>query len=335
MSKKEAFFRLVGILHREGIRYALVGNVDEYPDHIGSDVDIVTDADGMARFHRAVWTLENDGLRVVQRFQHEITAFYYILAFRTADGGWGFIQPDICTDYYRRARKLLDAAPMLERRRRRECPGCPGGAFFVLAPQDEFAYYLLKKIGKKSLSADQFRHIRTTFLEDPEGCREWLAAFGHAALQALDAVEANDGEGLAASLPEIKRGMLRSGAICRPRRFRDAMRRFCRILYPTGFVAVLSGPGANKTGASLHEELCGAFRRQADLSVRTDGLFRKLLNAKIASTFIVLDAMPAWPSCRLVDVVLKVTDDSVSTVLDELAKRVRSRCRLERSEVSP
>ena len=79
MTKKEAFFALLDLFERERIRYALVGNTDEYPDHIGSDVDIVTDAEGLDRFHHAIWTLESSGLRVVQRFQHEITAFYYVL----------------------------------------------------------------------------------------------------------------------------------------------------------------------------------------------------------------------------------------------------------------
>ena len=325
MTKKDAFFRLVQMLEHEGIRYALVGNTDEYPDHIGSDVDIVTYENGLAKFHHSAWSLEDAGLRVIQRFQHEITAFYYILAFRSPENRWDFIQPDICTDYYRRARKLLDAAPMLERRRRKACLGCPGGGFFVLAPQDEFVYYLLKKIGKASLSAEQFHHLHGTFSEDPEGCSERLASLGPAATRALAAVEANDCERLSASLPELKRGLLSSGYIGRPRRFRDAYRKLRRILHPTGFVAVLSGPDADKTAKSLHEELAGAFRRQADLSVRSHGLFRNLLKAKIASTLVVLDAMPPWPARWLVDAVFVTPTNPASSIVACLSARARKR----------
>ncbi len=327
MTKKEAFFHLIGLLDRTDVRYALVGNVDDYPDHIESDVDIVTNAEGMRRFHRAIWTLEEHGLRVVQRFQHEITAFYYILAFQTDKGGWDFLQPDICTDYYRRARKLLDAVPMLARRRSISCAGCPNDVFYVLSEADEFIYYLLKKIGKKSLSVEQFAHLHRSFAADPDVCGTTLNQFPAIAKTVIASMESDDPDSLSSTLPDLKAQLLRSGSLGKPRRFRNAIRKLSRILHPTGFVAVLPGAsGPNREfAARLHSDLFHAFRRQTDFSARKPGLFISLAKARTASTFAILDGIPNGLSRLLIDTVLSPEEDCTSNILDLLAARAKSR----------
>lgn len=328
MTKKDAFFTLIGLFERTNIRYALVGNTDEYPDHIDSDVDIVTDEPGLAIFHREIWSLERSGLRVVQRFQHEITAFYYVLAFQTPDGGWGYLQPDICTDYYRKAIKLLDAVPMLDRRRRVDRPDIPGGGFWALHPADEFLYYLLKKIGKKSLSSAQFRHLCDVFLLDPDACREALSRFPTISDQVISSVQTNDETGLSAALASLKRSLVTSRSIPKPCRFRDAIRKIGRVFRPTGFVVVALGKSSGQEWSPrLHAALSGAFRRQADFHAAKAGLFRKLLAAKIASTFVLLEGNPSGLSRLLVDLMPSGQDVSevASAVLDALSIRVKRR----------
>lgn len=328
MTKKEAFFALLELFERERIRYALVGNTDGYPDHIGSDVDIVTDSEGLSRFHHAIWMLEPSGIRVVQRFQHEITAYYYVLAFQTPDGGWGFLQPDICTDYYRKAIKLLDAVPMLDRRRRVDRPDTPGGGFWGLHPADEFLYYLLKKIGKKSLSSAQFRHLCDVFLQDPESCREVLSRFPTISGQVLASVETNDETGLSFALANLKQSVLTSRSLPKPCRFRDAIRKLGRVFRPTGFVVVAAGKSSGlEWSPRLHVALSGAFRRQADFHSDKAGLFWTLLAAKLASTFVLLDEKPSGLSRLLVDFTPSGQDVSevASAVLDALSIRAKRR----------
>ena len=328
MTKKEAFFALLDLFERERIRYALVGNTDEYPDHIGSDVDIVTDAEGMNRFHRAIWTMEKQGLRVVQRFQHEITAFYYILAFRTDNGGWGFIQPDICTDYYRKAIKLLNAAPMLDRRRKNTCSDCPGGGFFVLGPEDEFAYYLFKKIGKTKLSDSQFFHLRTVYSENPADCRSRLSQFGDLMNPVWSALESGDAGGLSSALPDLKRGLLSSGRLARPARFYDALRKLRRIMWPTGLVVSLPGGEMSDRASVLHETFAPAFRRQMDVPVLSSRSLFSVLKAKTASTLVVLSGPGSGALRSLVDISLGADEPGVDRIVEFLAKRARARhCR--------
>jgi hypothetical protein len=325
MTKKDAFFHLIDLFDRVGIRYALVGDTDDYPDHIGSDVDIVTDEAGLAKFHRAVWSLEECGLRVVQRFQHEITAFYYILAFRTDDGGWDFIQPDICTDYYRRAIKLLDAAPMLDRRRKNACPDCPGDGFCVLAPEDEFAYYLFKKIGKTKLSDSQFCHLRTIYSENPSDCRSRLSQFGDFVALVWSALESGDVGALSSVLPDLKRGLLSSGRLARPARFHDALRKLRRIMWPTGLVVSLPDGEMSGRASVLHETFAQAFRRQMDVPLPFSRLFFSVLKAKIVSSLVVLGG-PARGALRpLVDIELGPDEPGVDRIVEFLASRTRAR----------
>ena len=325
MTKKDAFFHLIDLFEQTGIRYALVGDTDGYPDRIGSDVDIVTDAAGLACFHRAVWSLEQCGLRVVQRFQHEITAFYYILAFRKEDGGWDFIQPDICTDYYRNSIKLLDASPLLARRRKRTCSGCPGGGYFVLSSEDEFAYYLFKKVGKKHLSDEQFRHLRQVFNENPSGCRARFVEFGELFSPVWVCLESNDSAGLASALPGLKHDMLSSGSFARKVRFRDSLRKLRRVFKPTGLVLAFRNGVSSERTTLLFKMLGSAFRRQIVFTGSRSGLFLPVLRAKIASTLVVLDGVPRGAARWLVDAVLDSDEAVDNRVVELLSVRAKGR----------
>lgn len=328
MTKKEAFFQLIGLFERENIRYALVGNTDEYPDRIGSDVDVMTDAEGMDRFHRAIWTLKEQGLRVVQRFQHEVTSFYYILAFRTDEGGWDFLQPDVCTDYYRHGIKLLDASLLLERRRTVSCPGCPTGAFHALSPADEVVYYLLKKVGKNRLDAVQFDHLVYTFSMSPETSRERIREFWPNSDVVSAALETGDFGRLLSELPSLKEQLTTSGRLPRPARFRDLLRKLVRVCRPTGFVVVLSGLDEAEfrdRSLELNKVLAGAFRRQMAFP-RNASLF-VLARAKTASSFVLFSGPPCGLARLLVDAEFGPGDQVVDAVLDRLAARFTKRHR--------
>ena len=42
MTQKDLFFKLIGILQKHNISYAITGRTEGYPNNIGSDVDNVT-----------------------------------------------------------------------------------------------------------------------------------------------------------------------------------------------------------------------------------------------------------------------------------------------------
>ena len=98
MTQKDLFFKLIGILQKHNISYAITGRTEGYPNNIGSDVDIVVPISQIDRFHSAVWDFDKmEGTQVVQMFQHECVAFYYIVYCLSSDGVV-CIQPDVCTD---------------------------------------------------------------------------------------------------------------------------------------------------------------------------------------------------------------------------------------------
>ena len=135
MTQKDLFFKLIGILQKHNISYAITGRTEGYPDNIGSDVDIVVPISQIDRFHSAVWDFDKmEGTQVVQMFQHECVAFYYIVYCISSDGVV-CIQPDVCTDYYRKGRLLLKSEYLLQGMHESE-----QGGFNVLASEKEFIY---------------------------------------------------------------------------------------------------------------------------------------------------------------------------------------------------
>ena len=105
MDRIALFNKLIEILDQSKISYAIVGRTESYPESIGSDVDLMIHVEDLEKFRKVIWDIEHSGSKVVQMFQHEIVAFYYIV-FSFDEIERIYIQPDVCSDYYRKGRKL-------------------------------------------------------------------------------------------------------------------------------------------------------------------------------------------------------------------------------------
>ena len=260
MTKLELFYRMCNILKEHQIRYAIVGNTDGYPDAIGSDVDIVISRNQIENFHHAIWEIEDDKTQVVQMFQHEIVAFYYIV-FHFGDQGIQFIQPDTCTDYYRHGKLFLNADYLLEGVRE-----APQGGFMILAPRKEFIYYLLKKIEKSKFSDAQFAHLLRNYHIDRSGCMKECEAFWKDKELAVikEALDKNNVELLLNHLNELQESIHASIGKSLFDNFSNMFLKIKRILHPTGLVIGILGPdGGGKTTMleQVKEDICPAFRR--------------------------------------------------------------------------
>jgi thymidylate kinase len=190
------------------------------------------------------------GLQLVQAFDHEISARYYILV-KLEDKTCLYLHPDSAFDYRRDGRKWLDAESVLDHRRPH-----PHG-FWIPAPADEFDYYLVKKMGKGELNASHGTHLSELYAEDPEGCREALRKRWSPAsiTQICDAAASNDWLSVSTSVPVLGKELLQSlseeGADVR---FMEFARKCRRLLAPTGCWITLLGPdGSGKS--SLIEAL--------------------------------------------------------------------------------
>lgn len=261
MTQKDLFRELIGILEAHNIRYAITGRTEGYPDAIGSDVDIVVPRSHIDKFHSAIWEFDNiEGTQVIQMFQHECVAFYYIV-YCVSDDGIVCIQPDVCTDYYRRGRLLLKADYLLEGSHEAE-----QGGFNVLASEKEFIYYLLKKVDKRNINESQFQHIlncykRNTTKAIEEAERFWSGDNLHIIKEVF---EMEDFKMLENNLSVLQNGIHSSHHRNFIDYIRNAKLKIRRIMNPTGLVIGVLGPdGSGKTTVmnQVKADMNHAFRR--------------------------------------------------------------------------
>ena len=136
----------------QAVEYVLVGeDTARLKEDLSGDVDIVVRPESIevpAEFIQKI--CESCRVVCVQILQHEVTAFYFVVSWEE-DGEHQFLKLDICSDYYSNARFLLGANRLLSNRYKELESG-----FYYPAPEDNFLYYLIKKVDKGSISTSNF-----------------------------------------------------------------------------------------------------------------------------------------------------------------------------------
>ncbi|NPD92936.1 hypothetical protein [Xylanibacter muris] len=260
MNKKELFKKLIKIIDKNNIPYALVGRTECYPENIGSDIDIIIPRSEIKTFKQVIWQIEDNQTKIVQMLQHEIVAFYYVL-FHFDNGDIVSIQPDVCTDYYRKGRKLLSADYLLEGRK-----DAVQGGFHVLTPEKEFIYYLLKKVDKRNLSEEQYEHIRTSYLINKDKALLEAKEFwkGENLLVIQKSMDENNFLLLHNNLRKLQQGIHSSHSRKTTDILKNIALKIKRILNPTGYIITVLGPdGSGKTTVmeQFKKDIKPAFRR--------------------------------------------------------------------------
>lgn len=260
MNRQELFWKLIQLLEKNHIQYALVGRTEDYPTHIGSDIDIVIRPSDVEMFHKIIWHIETKEIKVVQMIQHEIVAFYYVV-FCITNQEILYVQPDICTDYYRKGRKLLEADYLLK-----DATEAPQKGFRILKPEKEFIYYLLKKIDKQNFTIEHFKHLHNCYIQNPKGCVKECATFWHdKSINIIqEAFEKNDLRPISNNLVSLRQSIHNSKKISLFDFIANAFLKIKRILQPTGFIIGIMGPdGSGKTTVinQLIKDISPAFRR--------------------------------------------------------------------------
>jgi len=94
-------------LETHGIPYCLLGDTRRLPEEIPGDVDIVVAPDCLAQMPALLMELEaRGGARLVQVMQHELTGYYFVLAWTGRRGGAGVPASG-------HLRRLLPSGPVL------------------------------------------------------------------------------------------------------------------------------------------------------------------------------------------------------------------------------
>lgn len=260
MNRETLFSALINLLENNHIKYAIVGRTEDYPTKIGSDIDIIISQNKIHKFKSVIWELESEQTKIVQLFQHECVAFYYVV-YDITEKNIIYIQPDVCTNYYRKGRKLLDADYLLN-----NIQEAPQRDFKILSPEKEFIYYLLKKIDKQNISQEQFLHISNCFVKKPVACLSELPHFWQDKnLQIIEtAFKTNQLSFLTSNLYELQKSIHAHKKMSLRNKLENTILKIKRIYQPTGLVIGVLGPdGSGKTTIinQFKQDIASAFRR--------------------------------------------------------------------------
>jgi thymidylate kinase len=263
-ASKELFIQFTQVLEEAGAPYCILAGYDEYPEAIASDVDFMVPPGWIDRLPALMAVAAaRSRAHLIQCIRHETTAAYFVIA-RLDGSSVSYLHPDASSDYRRHGRRWLDAEAVLENRRRH------ARGFWVPAPADAFAYYLIKKIDKgERLQAEQAGQLTRRYLEDAAGGSRVLRELFPAGL-ALQ-LESAAKSGAWSSMPSLallgdamqRRGP-REPLGSRIKQVKaDCRRLLDRIAQPTGLHIVFLGPdGSGKSSliSRVSSEMSRAFR---------------------------------------------------------------------------
>jgi len=241
--KTEMFCRFVNILNASGIRYALLGNTESYPEKIGGDVDTMVHPDDWTKLHEALWLMEDAGTRVVNRVRRGRAAFCYTIAHVSPDGAVAMLKPDVFTDYAEDCDIYMGASGTLENAVPAEYSDGRQKGFNVLAPHMEFAYYLLKKIHKSAVDEAQFAYLAMMFGKAPGACAKEIARYCGAADAAKirGAFECGNYAGFSGMFPGLRERVFKIPGVFSAKQLKNLRWIADRVFTPVGFAISTSG----------------------------------------------------------------------------------------------
>jgi hypothetical protein len=251
-------------LNAAGMRYAILHDWEALCEGNRSDVDLALALEDLPQFEALLHTR----YRILNMLHYEVSAYGFVLAPKDHDLDSAFVA-DVITDYRWHGRVFFTDRELLRSRQQ-------WNGFWVLAPRQEFAYLLVKKIYEKgTVPEHQRRRLEKLARElGPEAISVVSRLFGEAwGKQLSDWIVQGQWAEVEAHVTQL-RGSLRrqaagSGHFNRLRYWLPEMRRIWqRWRYPTGLAAAVVGPDESKRNeliGHLKEAFPEAFRRCAIL----------------------------------------------------------------------
>lgn len=297
-ARKELLDSLIANLNHAGVSYCVLSGHNAAPGNGTPDLDIMVSAQDRPRIPEMLArTSQSTGALLVQAIQHETTATFYILARHSGDRVV-HLDVDCYTDYRKDGRTWLPAHAILHHRR--EYRG-----FYVPSVADEFAYYLLKKVLKQSVTPHQLKQLQHLLVREPEACRSRVARFWpDRALNLLRAIAEQDFHGFRQQLPELYSELqaLQPHSNWRSQqRLRELGRRARRIMAPTGMWIAISGSNLDQRVWLAHElaqRLAPTFRCASILPLHASAKALKkaltIIAARIRSTLVLSATDQHW-----------------------------------------
>jgi thymidylate kinase len=201
----------------------------------------------------------------VQILQHEYCAKYFILG-RIRDNHIEYLIPDICADYVRDGRVLINSEDLLKEREFYE-------GFYKCNPLIEAEYIFFKRCLKKSWEKSHLNDFVKIYEANPQALNVRLKKYvtPHLFKDFISAVEQNDLDNINQLSNRLRKSILRKTFLANPLKFfsysiKNSFRILKRIKQPTGLIiAVIGIDGSGKSAIinELSNTLAPAFRRKA------------------------------------------------------------------------
>jgi thymidylate kinase len=152
--ESEKLKRVLEWFESQDIEYVLVGeDTSELQNSISGDIDIVVNQYVISRINTIIIDLCSYlDMKCVQVLQHEQSAYFFVVSW-LENNKWHYLKLDICSNYIRNTRLLITAEKLLKNRTK------VNSAFYIPSPNNNFTYYLLKKIDKNSINKNQFLYL--------------------------------------------------------------------------------------------------------------------------------------------------------------------------------
>jgi thymidylate kinase len=294
---------LLAALESECKSYCVLSGYDRLPESFDTDIDFMVDVDDFARMPHIIEHVAHDtNTKLFHTVEHELSARSYTLGFQSRDK-LVIVQPDSTADYRHFGLLWLRAPEVLATRRIH-----PHG-FWIPAPAHEFAYYLIKKLNKRSLNEEQGLKLHRLYLQDPAGCDAMIARFwrepNRSKLSRMAAT--NNWVKMETGLQSFRTELRRNSEETLWRRTLSIpahlLHHLARVVKPTGGCIAIMGPdGAGKSA------VIDALRHQFDSAYNEIKLFHlrpKALWTGKATTQAVTDPHGKPPRGAIVSV-LKV-----------------------------
>lgn len=157
--KSKKLNEILNWLSNNNMEYALVG---EKPTRLlnsfDNDVDLAVSKDAYVRINQTIQNLcKETDIRLVILYRHEIDVFDFIVVWEE-DGKVHNLPIDLCVDYRRKGIKYIDSQTLLSTKKQDK-----DTKWFTLNNETNFLYYLIKKIGKRSIDNTQILFLHELY----------------------------------------------------------------------------------------------------------------------------------------------------------------------------
>jgi thymidylate kinase len=260
-------------LEQAGHRTCVLHGYESYPEHVGSDVEII--CDDPPHIPRVLPERHTATVVRASRFRGDYTDYRFIL-YKRYGGEPVFLTCDVSADYRLCGLLFFTGEEFLETRRQFKF-------FRVPSAELEFCSYLIRKIVKGSLNEAQARRLSDLYHEDPKGCERQLSRFfpETSARLITDSAKSGNWNPIRGSLHSLRRELLSRAARQQPLRrllhrfnipLRRSKKRFRALIHPPGLMVTLLGvDGAGKSTVieRIQRDLSPAFARTRAYHKRT------------------------------------------------------------------